>query len=211
MAQISPPRNPRLPRKQRRAQLLAAARDVFVDVGYHAAAMDDIAARAGVTKPVLYQHFAGKHDLYLAIPNESADRFLRGIRGALLSTTENEERVHAAIGFFFEFVAHDDAEYRLLFESDLVNAPEVASRRHQVADQCAEAIAEVIAVDTGLDEEQSLLLAHGLLGLAQVAAQRWLRGGRTLPVDEAARLVSSLAWSGISDFPLVHPVVDEAT
>ena len=64
----------RMPRPARRLQLLGAARDVFVAQGYHAAAMDEIAERAGVSKPVLYQHFPGKLELYLALLDESADR-----------------------------------------------------------------------------------------------------------------------------------------
>ena len=63
----------RLPRPARRLQLLGAARDVFVAQGYHAAAMDEIAERAGVSKPVLYQHFPGKLELYLALLDESAE------------------------------------------------------------------------------------------------------------------------------------------
>ena len=62
------PRGGRLPRRERRVQLLESALEVFVRQGYHAAAMDDIAERAGVSKPVLYQHFPGKLDLYLALP-----------------------------------------------------------------------------------------------------------------------------------------------
>ena len=60
-------RGQRMPRSERRAQLLEAAQAVFVAQGYHAAAMDEIADRAGVSKPVLYQHFPGKLDLYLAL------------------------------------------------------------------------------------------------------------------------------------------------
>src|SRR5439155_136396 len=63
----SAPRSGRLPRSARRKQLLGAAQEVFVANGYHAAAMDDIAERAGVSKPVLYQHFPGKLELYLAL------------------------------------------------------------------------------------------------------------------------------------------------
>jgi hypothetical protein len=66
-------------------------------------------------------------------------------------------------------------------------------------------VAEVISEDTGLAKEQSLLLADGLLGLAQVSAQRWLRGGMKIPADEAASLLASLAWQGISEFPLSKP------
>ena len=60
-------RGNRLPRDERRGQLLIAASEVFVDRGYHAAGMDEIADRAGVSKPVLYQHFSSKVELYLAV------------------------------------------------------------------------------------------------------------------------------------------------
>jgi AcrR family transcriptional regulator len=199
-------RNPRLPKLQRRQQLISAAREVFVSVGYHAAAMDEIAARAGVTKPVLYQHFASKRDLYLAILDEASRRFLRQMRAALRSTDDNQMRVYQTIRAYFQFIAHDDADYRLLFESDL-NLPEVQRRTHKTADQTARMVAEVISEDTGLAKEPSLLLADGLLGLAQVSAQRWLRGGMKIPADEAASLLAGLAWQGISEFPLSKPPV----
>ena len=64
-------RGTRLPRSARRAQLLEAARSVFVERGYHAAGMDEIADRAGVSKPVLYQHVPGKFELYLALLDEA--------------------------------------------------------------------------------------------------------------------------------------------
>jgi AcrR family transcriptional regulator len=192
----------RLPKGKRREQLMAAAREEFVSVGYHAAAMDDIAARAGVTKPVVYQHFASKRDLYLAILDEGSRLFLQQIRGALQSTHDNRQRVYETIRAYFQFVAHDDADYRLLFESDLANLPEVARRTHRVADQCAQLVADVIAEDTGLAADQALLLANGLMGMAQVSAQTWLRTGERIPADEAAALLAALAWQGISEFPL---------
>ena len=73
-------RGARLPRKERRAQLLESALEVFVAQGYHAAAMDDIAERAGVSKPVLYQHFPGKLDLYLALLDRSCDAIIDNCR-----------------------------------------------------------------------------------------------------------------------------------
>jgi len=81
-------RGTRLPRMARRAQLLGAARDVFVAQGFHAAAMDDIAERAGVSKPVLYQHFPGKLDLYLALLDASIEALLAAVRDGLASTTD---------------------------------------------------------------------------------------------------------------------------
>src|SRR6202789_3846230 len=89
------PRGARLPRQARRRQLLGAAQEVFVAQGYHAAAMDEIAERAGVSKPVLYQHFPGKLDLYLALLDESVEALTDTIRNALASTADNKQRVSA--------------------------------------------------------------------------------------------------------------------
>src|SRR3979409_1068052 len=80
------PRSSRLPRHERRRQLLDAALEVFVSQGYHAAAMDDIAERAGVSKPVLYQHFPGKLELYLALLDQSCDTIIAACAKALEST-----------------------------------------------------------------------------------------------------------------------------
>src|ERR1700753_428006 len=86
------PRGTRLPRLARRRQLLDAAMEVFVARGYHAAAMDEIADRAGVSKPVLYQHFPGKQDLYLALLDESVDKLVEAVARAIRSTSENRHR-----------------------------------------------------------------------------------------------------------------------
>src|SRR3990170_8517440 len=113
------PRGGRLPRRERRAQLLDSALEVFVAHGYHAAAMDDIAERAGVSKPVLYQHFPGKLDLYLALLDASCDTIIDNCRGALASTHDNKQRVEAAITAFYDYVANESGAFRLVFESDL--------------------------------------------------------------------------------------------
>ena len=89
------PAGTRLPRPARRRQLLGAAQEVFVAQGYHAAAMDEIADRAGVSKPVLYQHFPGKQDLYLALLDESIESLIEAVRSALVSTNDNSQRVNA--------------------------------------------------------------------------------------------------------------------
>ena len=98
------PRGGRLPRPERRAQLLASALEVFVAQGFHAAAMDDIAERAGVSKPVLYQHFPGKLDLYLALLDHHRGLLEQAVRDALASTQDNKQRVIACVAAYFEFV-----------------------------------------------------------------------------------------------------------
>src|SRR3712207_2011114 len=99
------PRAARMPKDQRRAQLLDAANAVFTSRGYHAAAMDDIAEAAGVSKPVLYQHFGSKLDLYLALLDRSCERLVEVVADALATTSDNAERVTAAVGAFYDFVS----------------------------------------------------------------------------------------------------------
>lgn len=200
-----PPKGVRLPRRERRAQLLDAARQVFVTQGFHAAAMDDIAVRAGVSKPVLYQHFPSKQELYLALLDESVETLVGAVRKALSGTDDNAERVAATVGAYFDFVDDPDGAYRLVFESDLVNVDEVRRRVERADEHCAALVAVVIATDTGLSEDEAMLLATGLTGMAQTAARRWLRNRRALPKKTATKLVVDQVWGGISAFPRSHP------
>lgn len=194
-------RGVRLPRRARRAQLLTAAREVFVAQGYHAAAMDDIAERAGVSKPVLYQHFPGKLDLYLALLDESCDAMINAAAAALESTDDNKQRVIATMHAFYDYVASAEGAFRLVFESDLTNEPAVRARVDRVTTECAKLIAHVIRDDTGLPDEQSQLLAVSLVGMGQVSARFWLQETGTIPQGDAAQLVAGLAWRGIGGYP----------
>ncbi len=191
----------RLPRRARRAQLLTAALEVFVAQGYHAAAMDDIAERAGVSKPVLYQHFPGKLELYLALLDQSCDTIVSAAAAALESTEDNKQRVTATMHAFYEYVASAEGAFRLVFESDLNNEPAVRARVDRVTVECAKLIAHVIADDTGLPEEQSQLLAVSLVGMGQVSARFWLQEKGTIDQDQAASLIAGLAWRGIGGYP----------
>jgi AcrR family transcriptional regulator len=190
-----------MPRVARRAQLLDSALEVFVAQGYHAAAMDDIAERAGVSKPVLYQHFPGKMELYLALLEQSSDRIIDQTRRALASTQDNKMRVVATMQVFYEYVADAQGAFRLVFESDLTNEPAVRAQVDRVTKECAEEIAKVISEDTGLPAEAAHLLAVSLVGMAQVSARFWLDSGGGIDQSDAATLVAGLAWRGISRFP----------
>jgi AcrR family transcriptional regulator len=192
----------RLPRSARRQQLLAAAQDVFVAQGYHSAAMDDIAERAGVSKPVLYQHFPGKLELYLALLDTHCDAIVAKVRGAMAATTDNKERVSGAVQAYFDFVDHESEAFRLVFESDLRNEPSVRERVDRVEQGCVAAITDTIMADTGVSRARAELLASGLVGAAETAARFWLAGGRKVPKDEAEQLMAALSWRGIASFPL---------
>ena len=197
-------RGARLSRSARRAQLLVAARDVFAAQGYHAAAMDDIAEKAGVSKPVLYQHFPGKLELYQALLTTYADELVARVQQAIAATTDNEARVHAAVAAYFDFVAGEGQAYRLVFESDLRGEPEAAAVVDGALTRCIDSVASAVTADAGLDTARARLLAVGLVGLSQVAAQYWLDSDQVVPRDEAVGLMSSLAWRGLAGFPMVH-------
>jgi AcrR family transcriptional regulator len=194
-------RTSRLPRSARRRQLLQAAQDVFVAQGFHAAAMDDIADRAGVSKPVLYQHFPGKRELYLALLEQQVDLLTERVREAMAGTDDNRERVDGAVGAYFDFIDAEGEAFRLVFESDLRNDEDVRALVDRGVRACVEAIAEVITAETGSEPERALLLARGLTGMSETSARWWLAAKGTVSRDEAVGLVSALAWRGMSGFP----------
>jgi AcrR family transcriptional regulator len=171
--------------------------------------MDDIAERAGVSKPVLYQHFSSKLDLYLALLDAGIEELHAAYTAGLRSTSDNKVRVQRTVQAYFAFVEDPQGAFRLVFESDLINEPAVRERVDRADLAVAQAIAHVITEDTGLNPQQALLLGSGMLGMSQVAARRWLRHARTeISREEAAELIASLGWRGISGFPLSHPPED---
>ncbi|MEV4221637.1 MULTISPECIES: TetR/AcrR family transcriptional regulator [unclassified Nonomuraea] len=195
------PRGTRLPRLARRRQLLSAAQEVFVENGYHAAAMDEIAERAGVSKPVLYQHFPGKLELYLALLDLHVDDMVNRCRDALASTSENKLRVQATFSAFFDFVSTQGEAFRLVFESDLRNVAPVRQRVERSLSECAEMVSAVIQEDTGCTSDEAHLLGVGLVGMAEVSARYWVTQHGSIPKDAAEQLMARLAWRGISGFP----------
>ncbi|SDM15262.1 transcriptional regulator, TetR family [Nonomuraea maritima] len=195
------PRGTRLPRLARRRQLLSAAQEVFVENGYHAAAMDEIADRAGVSKPVLYQHFPGKLELYLALLDLHVDDMVNRCREALASTQENKLRVQATFSAFFDFVSSQGEAFRLVFESDLRNVAPVRQRMERSLRECAEMVSELIQEDTGCTSDEAHLLGVGLVGMAEVSARYWVTTQGSIPKDAAEQLMARLAWRGISGFP----------
>src|SRR5512138_92475 len=145
----------RLPRSVRRRQLLEAAQEVFVAQGYHAAAMDDIAERAGVSKPVLYQHFQSKLDLYLALLDTHCAAMTARTRQVMAEHTDNRERVHGAMRAYFDLIDHESEAFRLVFESDLRNEPAARDRLERAERESIEAVADAIMVDTGVSRDRA--------------------------------------------------------
>ena len=141
--------------------------EVFVARGFHAAAMDEIADRAGVSKPVLYQHFPGKQELYLALLDESVDTLMESLRDALGSNADPKQRVAATFGAYFEYVGEKGQAYRLIFESDLSNEPAVRERLEQAQRQCADMVSEAVAEGAGISDDEAHLIGVGLVEIGR--------------------------------------------
>jgi AcrR family transcriptional regulator len=163
--------------------------------------MDEIADRAGVSKPVLYQHFPGKLELYIAVLQHYVDTLISGVRQALRSTTDNKQRVQAAVQAFYDFVDNDTGGYRLVFESDVMGEPSVARRVEYATEACVDAVFDVVARDSGLDPYRARILAVGLVGASQFTARYWLQAARPIPKEHAVESTVALAWGGLKNIP----------
>jgi AcrR family transcriptional regulator len=164
--------------------------------------MDEIAERAGVSKPVLYQHFPGKLELYLALLDESAEELIKTMSDALSSTTDNRQRVPATFKAVYDFVAGTSEAFRLVFESDLSNEPAVRAKLDRTMYDCADMVSQFIREDAGVSDAEAHLLGMALVGMAQVSARYWLSTDQQMPKDVAEQLIARLAWRGISGWPL---------
>jgi AcrR family transcriptional regulator len=197
-------RGNRLPRDERRGQLLIAASDIFVDRGYHAAGMDEIADRAGVSKPVLYQHFSSKLELYLAVLQRHVDNLLQGVRAALSANTDNRLRLRAAVEAFFDFIEHDSQGYRLIFENDYVTEPQVSAQVKVATDSCTDAVFDLVSSDSGLEAHRARMIAVGLVAISVDCARYWLNNDRPISKDAAVDGTVQFAWGGLSHVPLTR-------
>jgi AcrR family transcriptional regulator len=186
----------RLPADERRAQLERVAVPLFADAGYHGVSMEQLADAAGVSKPVLYQHFPSKRDLYLALVRDAVSEMEQRVRAALEGTTDNRARVEGATAAYFAFV--DDPRFRLVFSAEPSDDDvhhEVSAAHHRVT----EAVADLISEDAELDRASALFLAAALRGLATDGA-RWWSAHYDVSRDQAAGLAAQLAWRGLGSF-----------
>jgi AcrR family transcriptional regulator len=186
----------RLPAAQRREQLLDTAMQVFARQGYHAASMNDVADAAGVTKPVLYQHFSSKRELFIELLSEIGNQLLDRIAKATADASGPREQIEMGFRAYFDYVGANTDAFRVLFGSGARRDPEFASFARGVESSIASAIAERIVVDgePALDRE---LLAHSLVGMTEAASRYWISHDREPDIDTLARRVSQLAWSGM--------------
>jgi AcrR family transcriptional regulator len=192
------PATPRLPAAERRRQLLDVALEMFAARGYHETSMNDVAEAAGVTKPVLYQHFASKRALYEELVEELGRRLETAIVEAVAQAHGPRQQVEEGFRAYFRWaIGHRDA-FRVLFSdrtrTDRALAPAAARVEATVADRIASLI-----VIPGLTADQRHVLAYGVVGIAESTSRQWLRLelGAGADADAFADQVARLAWSGL--------------
>ncbi|MFC9664086.1 TetR/AcrR family transcriptional regulator [Nocardia sp. NPDC127606] len=186
-------------RVHRRGAVVAAARDVFVVGGYHGARMDEISARAGVSKPVLYDHFSNKLDLYLAVLQQYLDRMVDGIRAAVGADAPPETKVKRAVSAYFDFVDEDRGGHVLVFESPVPSEPSVEWRVRSALRTCADLLAAELEAG-GVAAPAAAMYGWSLVGASHLAARQWLDAGRPIPKPDAVEITLNLCWSGLSGF-----------
>ncbi len=200
---------PRLSASERRTQLLDVAGALFAVHGYHGLSMEQLAEAAGVSKPVLYQHFPSKRELYIAVVSEAATEMEQRVRKALEGTEDNRGRVHGAIGAYFDFI--HDRRFQLLSASSELADEEIRGLIDRAESRVARAVGALIAADAGLSETAAHFLAYAVRGLAVEGARWWLEHPE-VDRDEAVHLVGRLAWRGLGSFsPDTEPGRDDTT
>jgi AcrR family transcriptional regulator len=197
----------RLPAARRRSQLLEVALERFAAQGFHGASMEEIAEAAGVTKPVLYQHFGSKRTLYLELLETVGAELLDEVREAVAAEDSPYRRVLVGFDAYFRFVCERTSAFQLLFGSGARLSDEFAEAVRQIEASVAATVSEFIEAD--IDRAYQELLGHAIVGLGEVAARFWVSrreeaGYPDLDPAEGKLLAARLAdlvWAGLRGLP----------
>ena len=196
----------RLPAAERRNQLLFVALEKFAASGFHGTSMEEIADAAGVTKPVLYQHFPSKRKLYLELLDMVGSELLELLTSSAEAEKQPFQRVLAGFRAYFRFVGENMSAFQLLFGSGARRTDEFADYVATVEESIAATIGKFI--DADIDEGHRDLLGYAIVGLAEVAGRRWVSqssgvAGALKPSDgdRLAIQLADLVWAGLRGLP----------
>jgi AcrR family transcriptional regulator len=187
----------RLPRAAREQQLLDVAERVFAEQGYSAASMDDIAIRAGVTKPVLYSHFGSKEGLVVACVARARSQLLEDTIVGIGDATDFEEQLRRGIRAFFRFLDERHPAWSVLILEISVQgaaAEEIEAIRRQQADVIADALATGAP---GVPRLRLSTLAEGVIGACERVAM-FRRRHPELSAEAATDELMTLLWAGLA-------------
>ncbi len=190
----------RLPATERRAQLIDVGRAVFAKHGYEATSMEDIADKAKVSKPIVYEHFGGKEGLYAVVVDREMDYVVRRIVEAIASGTPRERVERASLAFLTYVKDHPDGFAVLSQDSPLTSS---RGRLSSLLNDLAERVGDVFAAafkDAGFDPKAAPIYAHALVGMITFVG-KWWTDVRKPSVEEVAKHIGALAWMGLRHLP----------
>jgi AcrR family transcriptional regulator len=191
-----------VPRAVREPQILEVAGRVFATRGYHAASMEEIAAQAGVTKPLVYAYFGSKENLYVAYVDRSGRELLERMRRATAPNSPPKERLRAGSLQFLRFVEERRHGWQMLQTEATIRggplAEEVASLREGIAQMISQLLMETIASPPVSHETTATVdgVAHAVVGAGESLANWWLAHPE-LPPERAVELLVALAEAGV--------------
>jgi len=191
----------RLTAADRRVQLMDVGRVVFGASGYEATSIEEIATRAGVTKPIVYEHFGAKEGLYAAIVEREMDNLVNRVAERISQGTPRQ-RFEGAVLAFMTYTKDESSGFAVLTR----DSPNTMARTGltRVIDDLAQRIGDVFRAEferAGYNSRVAPIYANALLGMVTQVGQWWAAEGRTFTVDEVARHVAALGWMGLRHLP----------
>lgn len=183
--------------KERREQLLDVGRTLFAERGYEAASIEEIAARANVSKPVVYEHFGGKEGLYAVVVDREMANLLARVTGALSGGHPRELLEQAALALL-AYIEQDTDGFRMLVRDSPVTSSggSFSSLISDIASQVEYVLAGEFKT-RGFDTRLAGLYSQSLVGMVALTGQWWLDVRKPKRDEVAAHLVN-LAWNGLS-------------
>ncbi|MHB1432021.1 MAG: TetR family transcriptional regulator [Streptosporangiaceae bacterium] len=195
--------------KQRREQLLDVGRRVFAERGLDGVSIEEIAAQAGVSKPVVYEHFGGKEGLYAVVVDREVERFLQ-MATNLLQGEDNMAKFEVAAVGLLRYIEDNSDGFRILVRDShpASGSGTFGSLISDMAGQVEYILADVLK-SRGYDPKLAPMYAQMLVGMVTFAGQWWLDARKPAIEDMAAHLVN-LAWNGMSRLDPKPRISDEA-
>lgn len=180
---------------------MGVGKEVFAELGYDAASVEEIAARARVSKPIVYEHFGGKEGLYAVVVDRETARLLEMITSRLGPDIGARDQVHASAMAFLDYIEEDPAGFRVLIRDSPsgFSGGGMAGLLSDVAAKAEEVLAGFFA-ESGLDQSNAMIYAQALVGMV-VRVGAWWAEERTPDKETVAEHLTALAYVGLSRLP----------
>lgn len=200
----------RMTGRERREQLVDIGRTLFAEKGFEAVSVEEIAAKAGVSKPVVYEHFGGKEGLYAVVVDREMTRLLTMMSDALRGSHPRRLLEEAGMALFDYIDEHSDG-FRILVRDSPVSQQtgSFASLIVDIAGQVEHLLAEQFRAH-GLPTRLAPMYSRMLVGMTALTGQWWLDVRKPRKEEVVAHLVN-LSWNGLSHLDTSPPAVSRGT